>query len=439
MIPRKSIKIYTKSQLNLRSLSKRSLNISNRPIWEKLFKSKAQKAMFACFLLCIFVLIGFLLPSGQFTLGRAYAQDKGEIFVFGPYVPLSPGKYEITFTLRAANNKTSQPVAFIELVTQNGQKSFAFQTIKGTDFGSPRKYQAFSLQLDTTQGAKDFEFRIKYLGGSRMWAEKIGITRLERYSKGEAAGAELIKGATTSRVVNEEESFLKTLRHRELKIDDPILSRRIGYLVFDSKASTGQAWLVEPWMVKTSSAEPWKISPPWTKQPRRIWLQQIKAEPFLFLSLGFITGCIFALMGIFIYRRVKPREGDSKSLINRATIQYFSKRHAVVLMLLTGIVLSLFLGDVSVLGISTLGGYLLVLYLILSLVRKMDSRIPIAVALLFLASCPFFLIAGQKELAERAAIYAYSFLIIGVVFQFKEYIAETRQKKKPKGKAEEPG
>ncbi len=101
-------------------------------------------------------------------------------------------------------------------------------------------------------------------------------------------------------------------------------------------------------------------------------------------------------------------------------------KYLIVLIVLIGIIFSLFFDDISSFGISTMGGYLIISYIILSLIWKMDSRIFIAVALLFLASCPFLLIAGQEQLAEEAAIYAYYFLAIGVGFKLKEYLVESK-------------
>jgi len=60
---------------------------------------------------------------------------------------------------------------------------------------------------------------------------------------------------------------------------------------------------------------------------------------------------------------------------------------------------------------------------------KMEGRLSIAGALIFLTMCPFLLIFKKDAIAEKAAIWAYMFLAVGVVQQLIEF------KKKPKNLA----
>ena len=57
-----------------------------------------------------------------------------------------------------------------------------------------------------------------------------------------------------------------------------------------------------------------------------------------------------------------------------------------------------------------------------------DSRILIAFALLFLISCPFYLILGKKFQAEQMAIYAYYLLFIGTVLSLIECLRAKKTK-----------
>lgn len=59
-----------------------------------------------------------------------------------------------------------------------------------------------------------------------------------------------------------------------------------------------------------------------------------------------------------------------------------------------------------------------------SLVWRKDSRFSVAVALLSLVACPFLLITNNSSLAEQMAIYAYLWLVAGVLLQIIEYIRE---------------
>lgn len=75
------------------------------------------------------------------------------------------------------------------------------------------------------------------------------------------------------------------------------------------------------------------------------------------------------------------------------------------------------------------------IYLIVTFTVKMDSRIPIAAALILLIITPFYLIKNLESYANFIATLAYYFLVIGVVKQFVEYLRE--QKEAPKEKMDE--
>jgi septum site-determining protein MinD len=66
--------------------------------------------------------------------------------------------------------------------------------------------------------------------------------------------------------------------------------------------------------------------------------------------------------------------------------------------------------------------YLFLLYFIISLVFRLDSRYPIggAIALLFFTA--ILLVQEKEDFANQIAIYAYYFLVIGVVLQIADYV-----------------
>lgn len=66
-------------------------------------------------------------------------------------------------------------------------------------------------------------------------------------------------------------------------------------------------------------------------------------------------------------------------------------------------------------------------YIALSYWKKLDDRVMIVTALLFLLSCPFLLIMKENARAELAAIYAYYSLCAGVFLQFVDYV-QNREK-----------
>jgi hypothetical protein len=71
--------------------------------------------------------------------------------------------------------------------------------------------------------------------------------------------------------------------------------------------------------------------------------------------------------------------------------------------------------------------YFILIYFFISLIQKFDSRIPIAFALLLLFLTAIILVQGQEKAANQIAIYAYYFLVIGVVQQLIEYIRNPQE------------
>jgi len=61
-------------------------------------------------------------------------------------------------------------------------------------------------------------------------------------------------------------------------------------------------------------------------------------------------------------------------------------------------------------------------YLVHIFARKIDSRFPIAGALLLLIITPFYLIKNLESYANYLATIAYFLLVIGVIRQFYEYV-----------------
>lgn len=59
-----------------------------------------------------------------------------------------------------------------------------------------------------------------------------------------------------------------------------------------------------------------------------------------------------------------------------------------------------------------------------------EGRISVAGGLIFLALCPFLLIFVKETIAEKTAIWAYMFLIVGVAQVFIEYLREERKSAK---------
>jgi septum site-determining protein MinD len=72
--------------------------------------------------------------------------------------------------------------------------------------------------------------------------------------------------------------------------------------------------------------------------------------------------------------------------------------------------------------------YLFLVYFIISLVNRIDSRYSVGAGLLLLAYTAVLLVQKKEDFANQIAIYAYYFLVVGVVLQLVEYIREGGEK-----------
>ncbi len=61
---------------------------------------------------------------------------------------------------------------------------------------------------------------------------------------------------------------------------------------------------------------------------------------------------------------------------------------------------------------------------------KFKGRISVTGALGFLITCPILLILKKDLIAEKAAIWAYMFLVVGIVQMVIEFLQETKKTKK---------
>lgn len=91
-----------------------------------------------------------------------------------------------------------------------------------------------------------------------------------------------------------------------------------------------------------------------------------------------------------------------------------------------------YVGIVIIIIFSYYKGYhvthvLLFLFLYVSIFWKLDSRIAFFWALLIFFYIPIYLIAGNSIVAESLSIYAYYFLIIGVVVQIQQALFSKKQ------------
>lgn len=118
-------------------------------------------------------------------------------------------------------------------------------------------------------------------------------------------------------------------------------------------------------------------------------------------------------------------------LIKKIFKEYIFNRIVLLILGIFGIFLDIFVfkfsSDLLILVLT--GLWILSVYHF-----KFKSRVSISLALGFLILCPFLLIFKKELIAEKAAVWAYMFLVVGVVQLFVEYLKEERKGAKIKKK-----
>ncbi len=173
-------------------------------------------------------------------------------------------------------------------------------------------------------------------------------------------------------------------------------------------------------------------------------MQESEMEVRYIALIGLIIGSLTGWVGFYIYRMAATRESGSAQeqtlsfntrltlLFERALTEFsrYPSKYIAMTLLVCSILLSIFIGSISFFSLEIKTEYLILLYLIVSFVLRVDSRVSIGFALLLLSLCPFLLIFDYSKLAETVAVYVWYFLAVGIVIQVFEYIREVRASEK---------
>lgn len=104
-------------------------------------------------------------------------------------------------------------------------------------------------------------------------------------------------------------------------------------------------------------------------------------------------------------------------------------KHLAVAVVLMSILIHIFVlkpvNDLIILFLTGLGILVIWLY-------EFEGRISISGGLIFLALCPFLLVIKQELMAEKVAIWAFMFLVVGTFQVFIEYLEEEKKDGKRK-------
>ncbi|HEY7427780.1 MAG TPA: hypothetical protein VH682_26350, partial [Gemmataceae bacterium] len=96
---------------------------------------------------------------------------------YGPYFPLSPGRYRIDFALATADNTSSEVVATIDSCAFGGQQILHSRPLRGVDFASPGRYTVFSFPIDIEEDLDLVEFRTIVHGKTAVTLDYVEVTR----------------------------------------------------------------------------------------------------------------------------------------------------------------------------------------------------------------------------------------------------------------------
>ncbi|MGH7266413.1 MAG: DUF2079 domain-containing protein [Candidatus Rokuibacteriota bacterium] len=108
-------------------------------------------------------------------LARFFAPTRApHAVVWGPYLRLPPGRYEVAFRLKA-RARVPDGVARLEVTTDMGNRVLAERTVRGTDFRHANTYEEFRLGVQTGEALANVEFRVHFRGGRGMWIDRIHL------------------------------------------------------------------------------------------------------------------------------------------------------------------------------------------------------------------------------------------------------------------------
>lgn len=123
---------------------------------------------------------------------------------------------------------------------------------------------------------------------------------------------------------------------------------------------------------------------------------------------------------------------QNDTFVDRFRTKFFTylQKDYHYIVIVVAVLIFFYLRDLIGFNASLIAGFFILTYFL-----KLDDRAAFVVALFFLIICPLLLIYPDSELAEKAAVSAYYFLVIGVVWQIINLI---RQKKEIEAEIKNP-
>ena len=105
---------------------------------------------------------------------RAQAGKDG--LIFGPYLTLPAGKYQVIYRLKRAGDGEQGITASLDVFSNSAGGPLAGIDVLASDFKSSGEYQDFVVDLETQNQFEDVELRVLYKGLGSLWVDNIRIT-----------------------------------------------------------------------------------------------------------------------------------------------------------------------------------------------------------------------------------------------------------------------
>lgn len=169
---------------------------------------------------------GSVIDDSSSSSGKVlfYPKNSSGIFVFGPYIYLLQGSYEVTFTARVGQQVTGYLATF-DAVGDLGTDILSFRDAYGFEFKAGEWTNitvSFNLQRLRTQ----MEFRVISAGAADMYVDRVFLRRLSSVPIADFG--------------------MKTVRVRDLKLKNGIVTHE-GFLVHQRGTVTDVFWYGPYW------------------------------------------------------------------------------------------------------------------------------------------------------------------------------------------------
>ena len=107
------------------------------------------------------------------------AEQEGDIgLLFGPYVHLWPGKYQIVYRLKLQGAERNGRVATVDVFSHTAGGPLAGMDLDASQFDQARGYQEFVLDLNISETLPDVEFRVLHSGLGTLYADSVRVIYL---------------------------------------------------------------------------------------------------------------------------------------------------------------------------------------------------------------------------------------------------------------------